>query len=80
MNAKLLLLLAGLVVGSVAGYMTRPQSTEITLGPLSIEVDSDRRAEGGGPMTSSQWQHVAIFAAIGGMIGLGAGFAVGRRG
>jgi hypothetical protein len=46
---------------------------------LSLEVRSDERARGGGPLTSSQVQHIAILAALGGVIGLAVGFAVGKR-
>jgi|307.fasta_scaffold852792_2 hypothetical protein len=73
-------LLIGLVIGGFAGYMTRPEeSTEIKLGPLNIEVRSDERARGGGPLTSKQVQHIAIMTAIGGVIGLGVGFALDKR-
>ena len=72
-------LLVGLVIGVFAGYLTRPESTEIKLGPLSFEVRSDEVARGGGPLTSSQVQHIAIMTAIGGAIGLGVGFAAGKR-
>jgi hypothetical protein len=72
-------LLVGLVIGGLAGYLTRPESTEFKLGPLSFEVRSDEVARGGGPLTSSQVQHIAIMTAIGGVIGLGVGFAAGRR-
>ena len=72
-------LLVGLVIGGLAGYLTRPESTEIKLGPLSVEVRSNEVAHGGGPLTSSQVQHIAILTAIGGAIGLGVGFAAGRR-
>ena len=72
-------LLVGLVIGGLAGYLTRPESTEIKLGPLSFEVRSDEVARGGGPLTSSQVQHIAIMTAIGGVIGLGVGFAAGKR-
>jgi hypothetical protein len=68
----------GLLVGALAGYLTRPQSAEIKLGPLNIEVTGDRAARGGGPMTSSQMQHVALITLIGGAIGLGLAFATGR--
>ena len=68
----------GLLVGALAGYLTRPQSAEIKLGPLNIEVTGDRAARGGGPMTSSQMQHVALITLIGGAIGLGLAFAAGR--
>ena len=72
-------LLIGLVIGGVAGYITRPEETaEIKLGPLSVEVRNNERARGG-PITSSQAQHIAIMAAIGGAIGLGVGFALGKR-
>ena len=73
-------LLIGLVIGSLAGYMTRPEETaEIRLGPLSVEVRNNERARGGGPLTSEQVQHIAIMAMVGGVIGLGVGFAVGKR-
>jgi hypothetical protein len=73
-------LLIGLVIGGLAGYMTRPEETaEIRLGPLSVEVRNNERARGGGPLSSNQVQHIAIMTAIGGAIGLGVGFAVGRR-
>jgi hypothetical protein len=72
-------LLIGLVIGGLSGYMTRPEaSTEIKLGPLSVEVRNNERARGG-PLTSSQVQHIAILTAIGGAIGLGIGFALGKR-
>jgi hypothetical protein len=80
MNNRVMLLIAGLIIGGIVGYLTRPASTEITLGPLSIEVQGEGPAEGGGPLTNSQWQHVGLFAAIGGVLGLGVGFAAGRRG
>ena len=73
-------LLIGLVIGGLSGYMTRPEeSTEIKLGPLSVEVRNNERARGG-PLTRSQVQHIAILTAIGGAIGLGVGFALGKRG
>ena len=79
MNTKVVLLLAGLAIGALTGYLTRPESAEITLGPLSIEVQGDRPAQGGGPITSGQWQHIALFTGIGGLIGLAGGFVAGRR-
>jgi hypothetical protein len=72
-------LLIGLVLGGLAGYMTRPETAEIRLGPLSLEVRSDEVARGGGPLTSSQVQHIAILTVLGGIIGLGVGFAAGKR-
>ena len=72
-------LLLGLLVGAVSGYMTRPESTEIKLGPLSIEVKGNQVAHDNGPLTSSQVQHIALITLIGGVIGLGVGFAIGKN-
>jgi len=72
-------LLIGLVIGGLAGYMTRPEETaEIRVGPLSLEVRNDERARGG-PLTSKQVQHIAIMTAIGGAIGFAVAFAGGKR-
>ena len=72
-------LVIGLIVGAIAGYMTRPESAEIKLGPLSIEVKGNQVAHDNGPLTSSQMQHIALITLIGGVIGLGVGFAAGKR-
>ena len=71
-------LVVGLLIGALSGYLTRPASAEIKLGPLSIEVKGNQIAHDNGPLTSSQVQHVAIITLIGGIIGLGVGFAAGR--
>ncbi|HEX8416966.1 MAG TPA: hypothetical protein VF641_05115, partial [Methylobacterium sp.] len=74
MNAKIVLLLVGLVAGGLVGYLTRPQAAEIKLGPLSIEVqDSSSAGARGGDLTTGQMQHVGLFAVIGAVLGLGAG-------
>jgi hypothetical protein len=78
-NSLIAFLLIGLVIGGLSGYMTRPESTEFKLGPLSFEVRSDEVARGGGPLTSSQVQHIAILTALGGIIGLAVGFAAAKR-
>ena len=72
-------LVVGLLIGALAGYVTRPESAEIKLGPLNIEVKGNQVAHGNGPLTSSQVQHIAIITAIGGVIGLALGFAMGRN-
>lgn len=78
-NNFLAFAVVGLLVGALAGYLTRPQSSEIKVGPLSIEVKGDRPAQGGGPITSSQMQHIALITLIGGVIGAGIGFVSRRR-
>jgi len=75
-NPLVAFLVVGLLIGVLAGYLTRPETAEIRLGPISIEVRGDNVARGGGELTSSQVQHIAIVTLIGGIIGLGLGFAV----
>jgi len=72
-------LVIGLLVGALAGYITRPESAEIKLGPLSIEIKGNQVAHDNGPLTSSQMQHIAIITLIGGAIGLGVGYALGKN-
>ena len=70
--------MVGLLVGALAGYLTRPKSVEIKLDPLSIEVKRNQVARENGPLTSSQVQHIALITLIGGAVGLSLGFATGR--
>ena len=72
-------LVVGLLIGALAGYLTRPESTEIKFGPLKLEVSGDRVARDSGPLTSSQVQHIALITLIGGVVGLGFGFVTGRN-
>lgn len=71
-------LVVGLLIGAVAGYLTRPESAEIQLGPVKIEMSGNRVARDNGPLTSSQIQHIALIMLVGGAIGLGLAFAYGK--
>ena len=59
-------LLIGLVIGGLAGYMTRPEETaEIKLGPLSVEVrNNGERAADRSPVSRSSisrsWRWSAV--------------------
>ena len=75
----MVLLLVGLAVGGLVGYMTRPVAAELNVGPVSIEVQGKSAARTGDSLTTGQLQHIGIFAAIGAVIGLGAGLVIGRR-
>jgi hypothetical protein len=68
----------GLEIGAIGGYLTRPDSTEIKIGPVQIEVTGKGVARGGGDLTSSQVQHVLLITLLGGLIGVGFGYAVDR--
>ena len=80
-NAKVALLLLGLLAAAVAGYLTRPEATEIRLGGTSIEFQDNNVAAGSSssPLTTGQSRHVFLYALAGGVIGLLVGFAVDRR-
>lgn len=75
-NPKVVLLVVGIIAGSVIGYMTRPESAEIHIGKLNIQVTGKGIGDRGGSLTSDQTKHIALFALIGGILGLGLGFAV----
>jgi len=95
MNTKVILLVVGLVVGGLIGWLTAPTTDVIKVGPLSVEVT---QGDGeGGSMTATgndgkvQVQignqgplgdrntRTLILAIVGGVVGFGAGFAMDRR-
>ena len=75
-NPLVVFLVIGLLIGALAGYLTRPETAEIRFGPISVEVRGQNVARGGGELTSSQIEHISIIALIGGIIGLALGFAI----
>ncbi len=75
-NPVIVFLAIGLLVGAIAGYLTRPESAEIRLGPLNIQITGDQVARDGGPLTGSQIRYIAMVTLIGGVIGLALGFGV----
>jgi hypothetical protein len=77
-NAMVAYAVIGLLIGALAGYLTRPESAEIRIGPVQIEITGKGIDRGGGDLTSSQVQHILLIALIGGLIGVGLGYAVDR--
>jgi hypothetical protein len=78
-NEKVALLLLGLLVGGVAGYLTRPEAAEIRIGGTAIEFSSNQVSSGsGGDLTGGQMRHVVLFTFAGGIAGLLIGFALER--
>ncbi len=82
MNAKVLLLVVGLVAGAVIGWVTKPPAASLQLGPVNIEIASNQSigGEGNGP-TNGQWYYIGMITAVGGLLGLGLGVLLdsGRR-
>ena len=80
LNPKVALLLLGLLVGAVAGYLTKPGAAQITVGDVSLEFSNNRVSSGqAGGLTSGQSQHILLYTLIGGVAGLLVGFALDRR-
>jgi hypothetical protein len=78
LNPKVILLVLGVIIGGVIGYATRPEIAEIRIGKLNIEISGKGIGRHDDRITSEQWKHIAIFALIGGALGLGLGFALDR--
>jgi hypothetical protein len=92
---KVILLIVGLVIGAAAGWFTAPKAVDVNLGNVSLEVEGGREGgamisadnRDGGVEVSIGRRSVfedrntrtAIFAAIGGVIGLIIGFVADRR-
>jgi len=80
LNSKVALLLLGLLIGAVVGYLTRPVAAEIRLGGTSITFQNNQVSAGrSDSMTSGQSQHILFYTLAGGVLGLLAGFAADRR-
>ena len=79
MNTKIVLLFLGLVVGGIIGYITRPESAEIRIGPMNIQITGPGPAQSG-PLTSDQMQHVVLIAILGAIVGFGIGIVAERGG
>ncbi|MCR4281421.1 MAG: hypothetical protein NUV72_00085 [Bauldia sp.] len=95
MNLKTILLVAGLVIGAIAGWITAPKAVDIQVGPLTRQVqngggeggnitatgnDGQIQVQVGNPSPlSDRNTRTAIFAVVGAIIGFGAGFFAERR-
>ena len=96
MNARTLLVIVGLVIGAVAGWLTAPQPSTVDVGPLHMKVEGGDNGNGGSATVTTgnggisvnvgsnspldnRGSRTAIFAVIGGIVGLVAGYALNRR-
>ena len=79
-NTRLALLILGVLVGGVIGYVTRPQAAEIRLGGASLEIENTgATASDTSGLTTGQLRRVFVFAVAGGAAGLLAGVLADRR-
>lgn len=80
LNPKVALLVLGLLVGAVAGILTRPQTAEIRIGGTSIEFQNNQVSAGSSSgITGVAEKHILLYTLVGGVVGLLAGFAIDRR-
>ena len=80
LNTKVATLLLGLLLGAVAGYLTRPETAELKIGQLSVEFSNNQVSSGSTDgLTSGQGRHLLLYTLIGGVAGLLVGFAIDRR-
>ena len=79
-HAKVALLLLGLLVGAVAGWLTRPKPVVFRVNGTQVQLpDALVPAPPSEPTTDGQGEHVLLYTLAGGMVGLLTGFAVDRR-
>ena len=77
LNPLVICLVIGLIVGGTIGYLTRPQPVQVSIGPLTLEMRGKNiPRDEAGELTSDQAQHIALITLVGGLIGLGFGFAI----
>ncbi len=78
---KIVLLVAGLLIGGLVGFLSRPDSADLNMAGVSVEVQTNRTAAAGsdGQIATGKWQRIATFALGGGVLGFAAGFAADRR-
>ncbi len=72
MNLKGVLLLVGLVVGGLVGYLMLPEIATIGIGDVAIQVN-DAGSQ------NDRIFRVGLFAVIGGLVGLALGFFLDQR-
>jgi hypothetical protein len=71
-NLKAVLLLVGLLVGGVIGYLTLPEVASIELGDVAIQVND-------AGTSNDRLFRITLFAIVGGLVGLALGFFADQR-
>ncbi len=76
-NLKVICLLLGIVAGGLVGFVTKPPQWASVIPIINVPVQVEPKEKG--ELTNHQFNHVALCALIGGIVGLGFGFVAGRR-
>lgn len=75
-NLKVICLLLGIIAGGLVGFVTKPPAAQVTIPVINLQVKTEAPQ---GELTNRQFNHVALCALIGGILGLGLGFVADRR-
>jgi len=76
-NLKVICLLLGIIAGGLIGFVTKPPVAGVTIPVINVPVQTEPKEKG--DLTNRQFNHVALWALIGGIVGLGFGFVADRR-
>lgn len=73
---KIICLLIGLIAGGLIGFVTKPPVAQVTIPVINLQVKTEAPQ---GELTNRQFNHIALWALIGAVVGLGAGFVADRK-
>jgi hypothetical protein len=73
---KVICLLLGIVAGGLVGFVTKPPTAQVTIPGINLQIKTEAPQ---GELTSRQFNHIALCALIGAIVGLGVGFVADRR-
>lgn len=73
---KVICLLLGLIAGGLVGFVTKPPVAQVTIPGINLQIKTEAPQ---GELTNRQFNHIALCALIGAIVGLGIGFVADRR-
>lgn len=73
---KIICLLLGIVAGGLVGFVTKPPTAQVTIPGINLQIKTEAPQ---GELTNRQFNHIALCAVIGAIVGLGIGFVADRR-
>jgi hypothetical protein len=73
---KIICLLLGIVAGGLVGFVTKPPTAQVTIPGINLQIKTEAPQ---GELTNRQFNHIALCALIGAIVGLGVGFVADRR-